>query len=123
MARQLGAALEFLQARFKGLLRSVETTPTVAATAGLILGFDAERISATFVNLSANIIHISPSSEASATRGILIPAGGGAIAINVEEDGMLPTSEWYAIAALAGSAMYVLEVKREVILEADEGGA
>ncbi len=121
MARVLGAALRFLANRFGGLLREVETTPVIGTTAQLILGFDAERVSVTFVNLSANTIYIGPKSDVSIAKGILINPSGGAVAINVEEDGSLPTNEWYARATAAASGMYVLVVKRDTALP-DEGG-
>lgn len=121
MARQLGAALEFLAKRYGGLLREIETTPSVGIAAGLLIGFNAERVSVVFVNLSANNVFIGPKADVSATKGLQVLPSGGAIAINVEEDGTLPTNEWHAIASGAGSAMYVLEVVREIILEVEGG--
>lgn len=117
MPRTYGAAIDFLAKRFGGYLRPVESTSSIGITAVRLINFDAERIAVTFVNLSSNTVYIGPQNDVSATKGIVIPPGGGAVAINVEEDGILPTVEWYAVATAAASAVYVLSVKRDTALD------
>jgi hypothetical protein len=109
-----GAALDYLQSRFGGLLREREIDVTVGLAVAVAIPRDNERMSMTVMNLSANAVYLAPSSNVSATRCLRLAPNGGAISMNVDEDGLLPVVQWWGLAAGAGSTLYVLAVRREV---------
>ena len=114
MPRIFGAVAQYLASRFKGILREYEGTHTVGVAAVQIVAHDPERVSLLIANHGAADIRIAPSEQVTVTRGIRLGAGGGAMSINVEEDGHLPSLQWWGISAGAGNAVYSLGVKREV---------
>ncbi len=121
MSRVFGAVAQFLAARFKGILREYEGEHTVGVTPVQIVAHDPERVSLLIANHGAADIRIAPSEGVTVTRGIRLGAGGGALSINVEEDGHLPALQWWGISGGAGNAVYSLSVKREVALKDLEG--
>lgn len=108
-----GAALDYLQRRFGGFLREVSDVPSIGTAVIVGVPSDSERMQLTFMNLSANVIYLHPRSNVSATNGLIL-AVGGLISLSVEEDGLMPTLQWWAIATGAASNLYWLGVRREV---------
>lgn len=121
MARKLGAVAQYLADRFKGILREYEGGATIGVAAGQIVAHDPERVSLTLANHGAADVYISPTQEVGVTRGVRLAAGGGAMSVNVEEDGNLPALQWWGISAGAGNVVYALMVKREIALGDLEG--
>ncbi len=72
-----------------------------------------DRVSITFVNLSANIIYISPLPGVTAVVGIRLDPNGGWRSLVWDEDFELVSMPWYAIATGAASAFYSLEMIAE----------
>jgi hypothetical protein len=70
---------------------------------------DPGRVSLTIINLSANTIYVRPVNPATIAAGILLSANGGSLTVSMDEDFMLPTYEWHAIATAALSAIFVTE--------------
>lgn len=108
-----GAAADFLAERFGGSLREVSSVVVVGLAAGQLLPADNERIQVSFVNLGANDVFIDMTGAPSATRGIRLGPNGGLVSFNLEQDGLLPTLEWNAIATGAGNNVYAFGVRRE----------
>lgn len=113
MALTHGAALDYLQGRFGGFLREVSATPSIGTSVAVAAPSDPERLQLTFMNLSANIIYLHPRSSVSATNGLILPVGGF-LSMDVINDGLFPTLQWYALASGAASVLYYLGVRREV---------
>jgi hypothetical protein len=67
------------------------------------------RIGLTMVNLSANVIYISPDSVPSATHGIRLAPSGGNITLNWREDTHLVGLEWSMLGSAAASDITVIE--------------
>jgi hypothetical protein len=92
-------------------------TITRASADGVVLGVapavflrqDPARLSFTFVNLSAQVIWLTPVGVPSAVRGYYLGPNGGALNINAEEDGETVAWGWSGVAAAAGSAYFCLE--------------
>ena len=116
MARVFGAVAQFLAGRFKGIFREIEAQPTIGVAIGNIVGHDPERVSLVITNHGAADVYVAPNQQVSVTRGIRLAAGGGAMSVNVEEDGNHPTLLWWGISAGAGTVVYALGSKREVAL-------
>lgn len=68
-----------------------------------------QRASLLFVNLSANVMYVSPDQEAAATHGIRLAPNGGTVAMIWDRDLELVTEEWWGIAGGANSDIFVLE--------------
>jgi len=81
----------------------IDRTSTVGQTAERILDQNPNRLQLVFTNSSAVEIHVDTTGEVTLADGFTIPAAGGTAVFNVTEDGALPTSEWYAIAASSGT--------------------
>ena len=77
------------------------------------------RTNLTIVNLSSNTVYLSPMSAASSSSGILLTASGGSLAMNYNDDLILPTLEWHAIASSSSSNVFVIEAS---ILGGRRGG-
>ena len=77
------------------------------------------RTNLTIVNLSSNTVYLSPMSAASSSSGILLTASGGSLAMNYNDDLVLPTLEWHAIASGSSSNVFVFEAS---ILGGRRGG-
>lgn len=107
-----GAAAEFLRDRYKGELSEEETSATVGTGVSTVIEGDADRLGLLLLNLSANTVYVSINNDVSSTNGIRLGANGGSVALNVTDDGMTQTRTWYGLATGAGSAVYVLELKR-----------
>lgn len=114
MALTRGAALDYLQRRFAGFLRERETEPSIGTAVSVAVPGSSERVSLLVVNLSANTVYLGTSPNVSSTRGIRLAPNGGLISMSIDEDSLLPTLQWYAIATGAASALYVLAIQREV---------
>ena len=73
----------------------------------------------TIVKLTTNTIYLSPTQTASSSSGILLTASGGALTMNYNDDLILPTLEWRAIATGSSSNVFVIEA---TILGGRRGG-
>jgi hypothetical protein len=85
-------------------------TASVGATATRILAGNPNRLAMTVINLSAGLVSIKPQNDVSATSGIVLAAGGGSVNLVWDEDYDLVGMEWFAIAAVGGSAILTIEV-------------
>lgn len=99
--------------QFGGALNEDEINPTVGTVVEELLGGDPERVLVFILNLSANSVHVGLRNNVSATNGILLAASGGNVSFNAVEDGTLPTRQFFVVAALAASQLYVLTLRRE----------
>ena len=85
------------------LVSSVGITDTIVAQN------NPSRVALTIVNLSANGIYLRPKEPASASMGIFLAPNGGSMGVDMNDDYMLPTYEWHAIATGAASAIFSSE--------------
>lgn len=109
-----GAALEAIQSRYGGLCAVSSTTLQLGLTALSVCPADPERIFLAIVNLGANAVHLAPDPLVSATRGIFLGPGGGVIGFNERDDSLMPTLQWFGVAAGAANDCYLLTVRRDV---------
>lgn len=84
-------------------------TTTIAATATRLVPDDPKRVGLVVANLSLNAMYIGLTPLVSASNGIYVAPSGGSISLTWDKDFELTSHEWYAIAAVAGSAVYSLE--------------
>ncbi len=122
MALTRGAALDFLAKRFGGLLRDYSAVTTVGTSVVNIFGNDSERVFVAMTNLGASDLYVSPLNDVSSAKGILISANGGLVSFNVDEDGIMPTLEWWALGDAVGLTLFTIHVKRETLIRDEEEG-
>lgn len=94
-------------------IRTYERLNNVTATVGVaaeqILRANPNRLWISIVNLSANILYVSPFPGVAATAGYRLNANGGTLILNYLEDHMLVNREWFGIATGAASAVMITE--------------
>jgi len=87
----------------------VSASKTIGTASEIIAQNNPGRTNLTIVNLSSNTLYVSPLNAASSTNGILLGSGGGSLALNYNDDLLMPALEWHAIASSGSSAVFVIE--------------
>ena len=87
----------------------VSESKTIGTTSEIIAQNNPGRTNLTIINLSSNTLYVAPLNTASSTNGILLASGGGALALNYNDDLIQPALEWHAIASGSSSAVFVIE--------------
>ena len=116
MAQHFGAAAEFANRRFGGILAPLDTVVSVGTTQGQVLGNDPERVTVLLINLSSNTIFVGFNEQVGSGNGIILTPSGGNVSYNVEDDFLIPTLQVNAVADGANSALYVLSQRRITVL-------
>lgn len=107
------SAIKILKQMF-GVTSHINKNPlvnSVAVTITKVFDNNFDRVALVFVNLSANVIYLAPSTAPSATNGIYVAANGGNVSMTLAEDFALVCEEFYAIAIGGASAVYCIEVE------------
>lgn len=112
MAEHRGAAAEFSQVRFDGVLAHTNEVISVGTTQQQIMGNDPERVSVLLINLSSNTIFIGFNEGVGSSDGIILTPSGGNVAYDVTNDYILPTLQVNAVADGITSDLYVLTQRR-----------
>jgi len=115
----MGVLADLLAERFKIKTRSL-VNPLVAAVgvAAIPVALNhPDRVGIVFINLSANIIYISPLPTVLATAGVRLDPNGGSVSMSWDQDFELVSHEWYGIATGAASALFVSEIIGEKSIE------
>ena len=110
-----GAAGDELARRFGGYFRTEDASVSVGTSIVEVQAANAERVSLTMVNLGTTVLYVRPNSAPSTSAGIRLGPSGGAITLNVTDDGMLPCEQWLAIGDAAGGTLYRLSTSREQV--------
>ncbi len=110
-ARTLGlVGIQNVQA---GKTRSTITPTLVGVSPSKILLNNPMRLGLLMINTSVNNIFILPSADVSAVNGILLIPNGGAFNTKSWEDYALTLTQWYAVAAGAGSTLMIVETQKD----------
>jgi len=104
----MGVLSDLLHERLGIQTRNAESPvgSVVGVASALLLPNNPDRVGLVIVNLSANIIYISPRDPAAAAAGIRLDANGGWRSLIWDEDMELVAHDWYAIATGALSAIF-----------------
>ena len=116
MVQHFGAAAEFANRRFGGILAPQDTVVSVGTSQVQILGNDPERVTVLLINMSGNTIFIGFNEQVGSTNGIILTPSGGNVSYNVEDDFLIPTLQVNALAGGAASLLYVLSQRRITVL-------
>jgi len=107
-----GAAWQIAVEKFKGVTSTDETAVTVGTTVTEVAPADPERVMVMLINLATATMHVAPTNQVSATRGIALGPAGGALISMVGDDGELTTRAWFAIGGIAAGTCYRATVRR-----------
>lgn len=107
-----GVVADWLLRTYGGLFTYEDSNPSVGVTAVELVNNDPERVHLTIVNLSINTLVVAPFRDVTLTNGIVLAPSGGNITLNVREDLILPSLNWYAIAGGAASNVFINTVRR-----------
>jgi len=107
-----GVVAKWLQQNYGGLFTYSTESVTVGVSSVLLLNNDPERVHLTIVNMSLNTVIVAPVQDVTLTNGIFLSGGGGSVTLNMREDLILPSLNWYAISDIAGSDVFVQSVRR-----------
>lgn len=107
----MGVLSDLIKTRFGIETRNVESPvgSVVGVASAPLLPNNPDRVALVIINLSANLIYISPQDPAGAANGIRLDANGGWRSLVWDEDFELISHQWFAIAAGAGSAVFWIE--------------
>lgn len=83
----------------------------VNTTVGRVLPNNPQRIGLLFLNLSANNIYIKTRGDVASNNGISLIGNGSGYAFTWEHDGILISRNWYAVASVNPSRLYIQEVR------------
>lgn len=108
----MGVLADLLLDRFK-LKTSTLVNPLVAAVgiAAIPIALNhPDRVGFVMLNLSANVVYISPLPTVALLVGIRLDANGGTVSFVWDEDFELVSHDWYAIATGAASQVFIMEI-------------
>lgn len=108
----LPASVAFLRDLYGGDFDSPDATVNVGVASTQLVQNDSERVAVTFINLGTDFVLLRPKAAPDAGTGIFLGALGGIASLNIRDDGMLTTFDWYALANSGNQNVYVLSVRR-----------
>lgn len=109
-----GAARAFTEAALGGPCTEIETNPTIQATVTNVVNNSPDRVGLVIINLGANDVYIAMNAGVSNTNGLKLPANGGSVSMNVRDDFVIPSRQWFGIANGGASTIYCLEEVRTI---------
>lgn len=119
----ISAALAFVAKEYPGQYQEADGAVTVGTAPTRILQNNPERMSLGIVNIGSSDVYISPNSNVSNAKGIVLLAGGGSFTCNVRDDLTLPTLEWWCVSTAAGGQVYTVDIHRFGLAPAANPGA
>lgn len=90
--------------------REITDNTSIGVTSARIAPKNPTRVALIVMNLSANDVYVRPTRDATTSAGVLLKPNGGSFVTVLDEDLVLPTFDWFAVASGASSTIYVLEV-------------
>jgi hypothetical protein len=105
------AVRAYLSDKWKHVTEGTPLAVTVTTSKAKVLNANPNRFSVLFMNIGSYDIYLSPLTDVASSKGLILGAGGGAASFAADEDGELPTQEFWGIAIGGSSTLYVMEVK------------
>ena len=79
---------------------------TISTSSQALLAPNPNRLAFIFVNLSGVDMYLRPHGAVAASNGIIISPLGGSLTVRWRDDFMLPSEDWYALAASGTQNFY-----------------
>tara|TARA_R110000824_G_scaffold137591_1_gene301760 strand:- start:456 stop:791 length:336 start_codon:yes stop_codon:yes gene_type:complete len=83
---------------------------TIATASGQLLTPNPNRLAFIFVNLSGVDVYLRPHGTVTASNGILLAPLGGSLTVRWRDDFMMPSEDWYALAASGTANFYLVSL-------------
>lgn len=101
----------YAQKRFGAQTRIRESRPTAGVTPAAMLGQNPKRLFWMLVNTSVNAVSYGEAFDLTVSNGLPLAPSGGGVSMAVDEDGEAVTYPVMAVASIAASTMYAIEVE------------
>lgn len=115
-----GVMADWFKKMFGGVPAHEENITTVGVARIQVLPNNPERTSVVFVNVSADFITITPTTQIPVGGGIRIAPNGGFISMTLQDDAPLQSMSWFAAADSPARDLYTVETMR-IGIKATEG--
>lgn len=112
MSNGAGAAQQFLEKSFGGLVAVRETDLTLTTTTQEILRNDPERVGILIVVTGATTAQLSFQVVITTATAILISGAGGSFGLNVREDFTVTTVAMFGNVAAGSTTIHIVEIMR-----------
>lgn len=112
MTPQPGAAQQFVEKFFGGLVAARETDLTLTTTPQEVLRNDPERLGFLIIVTGANTGQFAFRGVISTAESILVAGTGGSLSANVREDFLLPTNALFGNVAAGTTTIHIVETVR-----------
>lgn len=113
MAKETGAAAQFVAAQFGGNFRVRQSVQAVGLASVTVAPNDGDRVALNIINIGTTAITLSFAPSAVSGQGILLLDNGSVYTVNVRDDAILPAWAHQAISAAIGGSLLVIETTLE----------
>lgn len=112
-----GAAALLAEKDLKGSLITKEINPLTVVGVQNILNGDSERTIMLLYNLSASELYVGFGGNVGADNGMLVPANGGFLQLNVTQDYEAVTLPIWLYSAAVNNQLYIMTTRRDTGIE------
>lgn len=102
----MGAVADWLAKEYGGRYDSVEEVVATAAAPSTPINGDPDAFTDILINLGAQDVFVSLNADVSASKGIKLAAGGGALIRTARDDALFVTRTLYAVSPGGASTLY-----------------
>ena len=106
----MGKVSEYVEKRFGTATYHIESTGSVSTSPTLIAKNNPDRFAISITNHGSVSIGVSLSPRVFGESAFVLGAGGGNLILTADEDGELPTFEYFAVASAGTALVSVVEV-------------
>lgn len=121
MSQSYGAAAQFTALNLGGPATIEDGVVSVATTITQILQNDPDRVAITMINQGVEDVTVRPSNQVASLKGILLLANGGGVTLNIRDDGVLCSRDWWGVSSAGSSDVYFLVMRRFALNPAPAG--
>lgn len=112
-----GAALEHSAREWGGVMRARSRVLNIDVNGQVLVDRDPERVFVLFLNVEAAAVEFVAPGPCGLDAGIRLDTTTRQFSFNAKEHGTIPSEEWRAASTVGGGAIYVLELRRETVVE------
>jgi len=103
---------DWLAKTYGGLFEVKQYTISTTLHARQAIPANPERVSLTVINVGTAFAQLTPNISNLANGGIILSSNGASVTMNMRDDFVLPTLEWFVQGSISTATLYVIEVNR-----------
>lgn len=107
-----GIVAAYLQKQYGGQFTIAVSNPATGATSAQLVKNNPDRAAMTIINVGANSVYLQPLSQQSGSTGIILGAAGGVVTMDMINDLILPSVEWWGVSPAGASSLTIIELLR-----------